>query len=142
MTYLRCGFVAVLFGALLLFGCGITAEQQKRIDALTAENEALANKQRDLLEKIKTGTVTPTEIATAFKEVTEQMKKNADEIKAIKDSGGTMAVITAVVGVFGRTALHAAASLVPGGTPAAMALQGLLTLLLGGSETKKKEATA
>jgi outer membrane murein-binding lipoprotein Lpp len=137
MAYVRCGFISILFAGLLLAGCGLTAEQQKRIDDLSAQNEALVNKQRGLLEKVKLGTATPVEVAEAFKDIAEQMKKNAEEIKEIKDSSSTGTWLAVAGGLFGRTLLHAAGAAIPGAGPVAMALQGLLTLLLGGSTTVK-----
>jgi hypothetical protein len=120
-------------------GC-LTAEQAQRVEELSKQNEELVAKQRALVEKVRLGTATQEEIATAFVGVANQLKKNADEIKAIKDSSSTGAWITAAVALFGRSALHAAGAAIPGGTPVAGALQGLLTLLLGGSQSKRDEA--
>jgi hypothetical protein len=139
MKAVRCAFIAVLFAALLTVAGCLTAEQRQRIEDLSQQNEALVEKQRALVEKVRLGTATQAEIADAFTGVANQIKKNAEEIKAIKDSGSTGAWLAAAAGILGRTALHAAGAMIPGGTPVAGAIQGLLTLLLGGSETRRKE---
>lgn len=140
MKYMYFGFICMLLGAITLAGCGLTSDQQKRVDALVAENEALYQKERQLAEDAKNGKVTAAQVAGAVVEITTQMKKNLEEIKAIKDAGNsTAAIIGAIAGTLGRSALHAAAGMIPGGNPLLGGLQGLLTLLLGGSETKKSE---
>lgn len=139
MKWMRCWFVVALFSVLFIAGCGLTREQQQRIEVLAAENEALVAKQQELVKKIQLGTATPEEVALAFQGIAAQMKKNADEIKAIKESGSTTAWITAGLALFGRTALHAVGAMIPGGTPAAVLIQGFLTVLLGGSQTAKKD---
>lgn len=139
MKTVRCAFVTGLFVALLAIGGCLSAEQRQRIDDLSQQNEALVEKQKALVEKVRLGTATQAEIADAFTGVANQIKKNAEEIKSIKDSGSTGAWIAAAAGLLGRTVLHAAGALIPGGTPVAGAIQGLLTLLLGGSQTVRKE---
>ncbi len=135
-------FTWSLLVLLMLGGCQLSTEQQKRIDALVAENEALYLKEKQLAVDAKDGKVTAAQVASAVVEITAQMQKNLTEIKAIKDAGNsTAAIIGAIAGTIGRSALHAAGAMIPGGGPLADGFLGLLTLLLGGSETKRKEGS-
>lgn len=139
MKAVRCVFLGVILAALLAIAGCLTEEQRQRIEDLSSQNLALVEKQKALVEKVRLGTATQAEIADAFTGIADLIKKNAEEIKAIKDSGSTEAWIAAAAGLLGRTVLHAAGAMIPGGTPVAGAIQGLLTLLLGGSQTIRKE---
>ena len=136
---------SLLAGVLILCcmgGCaGLSAEQTARIEAIAKENETLAIKMAALIEKAKKGEISPTEIIQAVEEVRNLMDKNRTEIKSIQESATSKAAVWGgIAGLVGRTVLHGAASAIPGAGPVAAMLQGLLTLLLGGSTTKKKEA--
>jgi len=138
---LSCAFWAAAF-CLLVSGCAhLTDEQKARVNVLVQENETLARKMATLLEKAKAGEITPTEIVLAIEEVRATMEKNKSEIADIQASGATWsAIIGGVAGTIGRSALHAVALAVPAAGPWGIAIQGLLTMLLGGSATKKAEA--
>lgn len=128
--------------ALLVAGCAhLTEEQKARVNVLVQENETLAKKMADLVGRAKDGNVTPLEIVAAVEEVRKTMEKNKSEIAEIQASGGTWsAIIGGVAGTLGRSALHAVSLAVPATGPWGIALQGLMTLLLGGSSTKKQES--
>lgn len=136
----------LMIGVLVLFmagGCSTLSDEQKnRIEVIVKENEAIAGKMAALVTKAKAGLITPSEVVLAMDELRVTMDKNRAEIKTIQESGGTMAMVWAAVGLFGRTALHAVSIAVPGSGPIASALQAFLTLLLGGSSTKKTEPKA
>lgn len=139
---------AVLGLALLggvLVGCGLTEEQTKRIAAIGVENEALAVQLEDTYAQVKAGTLTLEEGLKRTKAIKDALHKNIDEVKKLQSEGtGTMGMICAALGMFGRSALHGVAKVIPAAGPWGALLQGVLTLVLGGSETKKaapKEAT-
>lgn len=142
MVYVRCAFVGSLFAAILMLGGCLSAEKQKRIDDLAAENAELAARQQEILSRAAKGLATPEEIAVAMKNIVAQMKKNADEIKDIKDSSGTWAVIGGIAATLGRSVLHGVAAAIPATGPWGSAAQFVLMFLLGGSQTKKKAAPA
>lgn len=126
----------------LMGGCaGLSKEQQERIEVITKKNETLAGELSTLYTQARQGLADPAEIVAAIQKVTAAMSENHAEIKKIQaESGNTSAWIAGAVGLFGRTALHAVGAAIPGAGPLAAGLQAILTLLLGGSTTKKREA--
>jgi hypothetical protein len=138
MAYVRCVFVGGLFAAILMLGGCLSAENSKRIDDLVSENEKLATKQREIIIRAQQGLATPEEIAFALKDIVAQMEKNAKEIKDIRDSSGTWAVIGGVAATLGRSLLHGAAAAIPATNPIGLGIHAVLMFLLGGSQTVKK----
>lgn len=131
--------VAVACALVFVVGC-LSAAHQARIEELTKENQRLADDMKALVEKGKAGTLTTGEIAEAVQKINEQMKRNIEEIRVIQAEGGTTAgVIGGIIGMVGRTALHAVAASIPGAGPLSAGLQAILTLLLGGSQSVKKQ---
>lgn len=130
--------VAICVGIACIIGC-LGGDSQLRVDALVAENEKLALEMKALAEKAKAGTATTGEIADGVAKIQDQMKRNLDEIKAIKSEGNsTAAIIGGIVGAVARTGLHAVATVIPASGPLGLGIQAILTLLLGGSSTAKK----
>jgi len=129
--------VAVL--ALGIGGCAQLTEAQKaRIEVLSQKNETLAGELSTLYTEARQGLADPAEIVAAIQKVTAAMAANHEEIKKIQAEGATTStVIAGVIGLFGRTALHAAASFIPGGGPLAALASSILTGLLGGSTSNK-----
>lgn len=138
---MRTFFALLMFGALvvaILSGCGLSKEQTARIEDLAAQNEALYKAQAQLVKDAEAGVVDPVKVAAALAQISAQVKKNIDEIKSIKATNDTMSVITTILALFGRTALHAVAGSLPT-SGAAGALGTGLTFLLGGSATAAKK---
>ncbi len=132
----------VVLVLVLIGGCaGLSSEQIARIDALSAENQKATSEMSVLLSKAKAGTITPLEVVQAMDRLRALIDSNVKEIKEIEATASKGSVIAGAIGLFGRTALHAVSIAVPGSGPIAAALQGLLTLLLGGSSTKKQDPT-
>jgi len=127
----------------LMGGCaGLTADQKARIEALGVENDKAATDMSVLLLKAKSGEASPFEIVQAVDRIKSLMDRNTKEIKEIEASSSTSSTIAALAGLFGRTALHAVSAAIPGAGPIGALLQGILTLLLGGSSNKKKDEGA
>lgn len=123
-------------------GCSsqdLTDVQKARVAELEKANKELADKLGDVLAKAKVGTATLGEIADVTKLVTEQTKRNVEEIKSIKAEGGSTAAAIwgAIGGTLGRSAIHALKIAVPAGLPGGGLLSGVLSLILGGSGTSK-----
>lgn len=131
----------LMFGALcaipFLFGCGgLSDAQQARIDALSEQNNQLALKSKDVLERARLGIISPAEMLKLIDEIKVTLAKNRDEIKTVYEEAGTKATISGVLsGTFGRSALHFIAGLIPATHPIGGMIQGVLMLLLGGSST-------
>ena len=120
------------------FTVGLNPDQKKRVEELEKANEGFVEELSILYAKAKAGTITLEELASGIGKVKTQTKANLDEIKKIHTESGSGGAIWAIIGVLGRTVLHGAAKFIPaGGGPLALGLQGILGLLLGGSQTKK-----
>lgn len=132
--------VLALAGVGMLSGCGgLSKEQQERLDKLMGENQALSVRLQAVYKAAQNGTATVGEVEAAVKEITTAISANQAEIKKLQDEGaGGMAWLWALIGMFGRTVLHAGAK-IPLGGPLGVIVQSLLGLLLGGSQTAKKE---
>lgn len=131
--------VLMLFGICGLFGC-LSEENLKKAEALGEENAALALEVEGLAAKAKAGTLSSVDAVAAIGKLTAQMNKNLALMKELKSSGdGTAGMLGGLAVMLGRSALHAVAA-VQTGNPLLVAIQGLLTLLLGGSSTKKVAA--
>lgn len=127
-------------GAVVLGGCGLSQEQLDRISKLAQENNELYQAQEKLVADAKAGNIDPVKIAESLAKITAQVKKNIDEIQKIRQEGNsTAAIIGAVLGMFGRSALHGLAGVIPGGGAVTGILQSGLQLLLGGSATAAKK---
>lgn len=131
-------FAVVLVGLVVLVGCGLTEQQQERMDKIVTDNMKLKDDLAKLYERAKTGQASPGEIADGVARLTHQIETNLDEIGKIRKEGATTwGIIGAVAGTFGRSVLHlgnAASGAIPGGG----LLSSVLTLLLGGSQGPKK----
>lgn len=135
-----CTGIVIAGLVLVMGGCAsLSTEQQERVNALVDENAKLSIKLADLTKQAKEGTATPEEITAAMQEVQASIERNRKEIADIHASGtSTSAILGGIAGALGRTALHAATK-IPIGGPIGIVIQGILGLLLGGSETRKKE---
>lgn len=138
-------FGVLAIAAILALGVGgcaqLTEAQRARIEQLAEKNETLSGELGALYTQARQGLADPAEIVAAIKKVNDAMAENHAEIKRIQGEGTTtLGIIAATAGMFGRTLLHAATKLpIPG--PVGMILQMGLGLLLGGSETRKKDDT-
>lgn len=135
---------SVLVVVVLAFGIGgcvswLTPEQSARIAKISQENADLVVRMEEFYLAAKAGKVSPEEVIATVTAAKATIAKNMAELEKIKQEGsGTQTTIAAILGMFGRTILHGATKLpIPG--PWGLALNGLLGLLLGGSETKKTD---
>jgi hypothetical protein len=126
-------------GGGMVVGCGLTPEQEARIAELGAANEDLTVELADVYAQMQAGTLDAKTAASRLSKVKGALEKNAAEIKKLQSEGvGKGGMVWAAIGMFGRSALHGAAKILPAAGPWGALIQGLLTLVLGGSETKKK----
>lgn len=133
-------FFVTVIGVVVLAGCGLSQQHIDRIATLATENDALMKAQEKLVSDAKTGELDPVKVAQALADITKQIKKNLDEVQKIRSEGNTTAaVIGSIIGMFGRSALHAFAGAIPGGTAVGNVVQMGLQLLLGGSASAAKK---
>lgn len=130
--------------AMWLGGCvPLSPETQARIDRIGKENETLALKLTGLMDKVKHGEINPVDAFVAAEEIRAAIGKNRDELLKIQQEAGSGSLFHVLIGMFGRTALHAAGAAIPAtGGPIPMVLNAILTALLGGSTTKKPAPVA
>ena len=130
---------SVVFCALLGAGVGgcmqLSLDSTARLEAVIAENKALALKVAEIYAKIQDGSLTLGEAKSTLEQFQDSITKNVAEIVDIKakESMTNGALLGAIGGVAGRTLLHSVIGFLPG------PLGIILRLLLGGSSTAKKE---
>jgi hypothetical protein len=130
---------AIVGLALGVMGCevwngivgGSGSAEMKR---LAEENAALAAQIEETVKEVKSGAKSPLEAMLTLNRLKLQVDANLEQIKKIQAEGqSTGYVIGTIIGLVGRTALHGVAAKFP-------MLAPWLTMLLGGSETKKSPA--
>jgi len=124
----------------LLAGCsGLSDGQREEIATLVAENKALVVEMESLYGRLKDGSATVAEVSAAVVRIKAKVESNLKRIEEIHESGAsTAAIIGGIVGALFRSVPHALTRIpLPGGL--GIAVQGFLSLLLGGSATKRKE---
>lgn len=132
-TVLLCSVLALGVGVM---GCEVwngiiggsdSAEMKK----LAEENAALAAKIEETIKEVKSGAKSPLEAMLFLNRAKLQVDANLAQIKKIQEEGSSTGyLIGTIIGLFARTAAHGAAAKFP-------LLSPFLTLILGGSETKK-----
>lgn len=139
--------VALIVGLALVggVGCdllkGISPEQVARIQKLGEDNDALTRELASLVSGVKEGKVSTVDALAAIVRVKAQLEKNLAELEEIKKSGAnTGTLFGALLGLFGRSAAHGLRALpIPG--PLGIGINALLTIVLGGSESKTPAST-
>ena len=131
-------FALVLLAPVAILGCvALSPESQAKVDELSAQNELLAMELEDIVAKANSGEISLADAIEGVKKIKAAIEDNKKQIEEISKAEGlsTRDGILVAIGVFARSILHVGSKAIPTNWGW---LAGILNLLLGGSENKKK----